>query len=33
MMMSDGGDGSDGDDSDGDVMVMMKKEKRNWGKE
>ena len=32
-MMSDGGDGSDGDDSDGDVMVMMKKETRNWGKE
>ena len=31
MMMSDGG--SDGDDIDGDVMVMMKKEKRNWGKE
>ena len=29
MMMSDGGDGSDGDDGD----VMMKKEKRNWGKE
>ena len=29
-MMSDGGDGSDGDVM---VMVMMKKVKRNWGKE